>query len=285
MNEKFIPYIPNIEKETRIETIIEDLKKISDMNSLSGQEKELSNHLKNVLEGLGMKCSFDAKGNLWAESEDPKQKEILLCAHMDKVGPGKELSIDGDKLTGRLDNAIGLSVILQLARKGFRPSILFTVEEESQIEIEESGITTLKDRDLPDGIYNAGARYAAQKLAERENKPKISIVVDTTQMGKLNKGPIIYTSSGLKEPGKQFYFPSENLKNIAKIINPEKPNISYLEGNANDAIEFTFVPNLGVLAIEIPIENNHSDKEVANINDIRKASEILEKIITNADKI
>lgn len=284
MNFDLLP-IPTIEKEKKPETLIENLKKLSSIESLSGQEEEMRKYLKASLESFGMKCNVDGKGNLWGYSEDEVQNKILLCAHMDKVGPAKEASVDGTQLTGRLDNALGLSIILQLVSQGLRPSIVFTVEEESEIEVVKNGEIITEERELKDNLYNAGARFAAQELAIKKDKPKLVIVVDTTQMGKVDNGPIIYTSSGLKEPGKQFYFPAEKLKNVAKIINQGKPGISYLEGNDNDSIEFTFVPDLGVLAVEIPIENNHSSKEEASIEDIKKAGEILKKIIINADKI
>ena len=273
------------EAEKNMENLVEDLGTLSSTESLSGQETKIRNHLKGILDSLGLKCLVDEKGNLWVKSEDKNQKNILLCAHMDKVGAGKKAILEGNRLRGRLDDALGLSVILQLIKQGFRPSILFTVEEESKIEIEKDGKTSLEARKLPDNIYNAGARYAAEKLTNQSDKPKLIIVVDVTKMGQVGNGPIVYTSSGLKRPGKQFPFPQKMLKNIAKIINPSKSGISYLEGNANDSIEFTFVPEIGVLAIEIPVENNHTNNEEANFDDVEKAMNVLRRIIENADKI
>lgn len=273
------------EAEKSREDLIDDLKTLSSIESLSRQEAEKRNRLMEILNGLGLECSIDEKGNLWAESEDKNQKNILLCAHLDQVGAGKEVALEGDRLKGRLDDALGLSIILQLIKQGLRPSVLFTVEEESEIEIEKDGKILLKRRELPDGIYNAGARYAAEKLANQKDKPKVVIVVDVTRMGRVGDGPIVYTSSGLKRPGKQFHFPPEMLKNIFEIISPAKPGVSYLEGNANDSIEFTFVPGMGVLAVEIPVENNHTDHEEANLNDVEKAIKVLRRIIEDADRI
>lgn len=283
MKEKITP--SKVEAEKNLETLIEDLKELSSIDSLSGHETELRNRLKEILDGLDLKCSIDDKGNLWVESEDENQKDILLSAHMDKVGKGNKVILDGDRLKGRLDDTLGLSIILQLIRQGLKPSVLFTVEEESQIEVEKDGETHLEERRLPEGIYNAGARFAAEKLINQDKKPKLVIVVDVTQMGKVGNGPIVYTSSGLKKPGKQFYFPPELLKKVAKIINPDKPGVNYLEGNANDSIEFTFVPGIGVLAIEIPVENNHTNHEIASIDDVKKAVGVLSNIISNSDKI
>ena len=137
MNEK-LPS-SNIEAEKKLETLIQDLKELSIIDSLSGHEAEIRSHLKETLEGLGLRCSIDGKGNLWVESEDDGQKDILLSAHMDKVGKGKEVVVDGERLRGRLDDTLGLSIILQLIRQGLRPSALFTVEEESQTEVERDG--------------------------------------------------------------------------------------------------------------------------------------------------
>lgn len=270
------------EAEKNLEQLIKDLAELSSLDSFSGQEQNLRNRLRLILEGIGLDCFVDDKGNLWVESDNEEQKNILLSAHMDKVGQGNEVRVEGNRLTGRLDDALGLSIILSLIRQGLRPSVVFTVEEEAQIEVEKDGQRQLELRELPNGIYNAGARYVAEKLAEKNDKPKLVIVVDVTQMGKVGDGPIVYTSSGLKKPGKQFYFSPEMLKKVARVINPEKLGVSYLEGNANDSIEFTFVPGVGVLAVEVPVNNNHTSNEEADIKDVNKTVEILRKIITNA---
>lgn len=274
-----------IEQEKNLEALIGDLRELSSLDSFSGEEAVIRSRLSNMLESFGMDCSADDKGNLWAKSKDEHQGRILLSAHMDKVGRGEKVVLEKDRLKGRLDDALGLSVILQLIRQGLRPSILFTVEEESAREVEQGGQTRLEARTLPDGIYNAGARYAAEKLAAEIDKPKLIIVVDVTQMGKVGDGPIVYTSSGLKKPGKQFYFPPAMLKKVAKIVHPKKPGISYAEGNANDSIEFTFVPDVGVLTVEIPVENNHTPHEEASTEDVKKTIEVLRDIVSNADRL
>ncbi|MBI4087629.1 MAG: M20/M25/M40 family metallo-hydrolase [Candidatus Liptonbacteria bacterium] len=274
-----------IEQEKNLEALIGDLREFSSLDSFSGEEMAIRGRLKSILESLGMDCSVDDKGNLWAKSRDENQRRVLVCAHMDKVGRGEKAVLEKDRLRGRLDDALGLSIILQLIRKGLRPSVLFTVEEESEREVEQGGQTHLEARTLPDGVYNAGARYAAEKLAAETDKPKLIIVVDVTRMGNVGDGPIVYTSSGLKKPGKQFYFPAAMLKKIAKIIHPKKPGVSYAEGNANDSIEFTFVPDVGVLAVEIPVENNHTPHEEASIEDVEKSIEVLRSIVSNADQL
>ena len=111
------------------------------------------------------------------------------------------------------------------------------------------------------------------------------VFLDVTTIGKPGDGPTIYTSSGLHTPGKQFYFKPEVMKEIAKIVNPEHIGVRFVEGNANDSIEFTFVPGIGVTAVEVPIENAHSNNETTKVEDIEKALKVIRVILENAKQI
>lgn len=267
------------------EKFLNRLNDLSKIDSLSGQEEKLREYLMTFFTDLKIKHQVDAKGNLWVESDKPGEQDIMLCAHMDKVGPGTKIKKTAQEIQGRLDDALGMSLILQMYQEGYRPRALFTVEEESQTEIIEDGKPRLINRPLPDNIYNAGARHAADILYDQKQKPKVIIVLDVTGLKKPGQGPAVYTSSGLHRPGKQFPFDPKMLKKIAKIINPLKTGINYIEGNANDAIEFTFVPGIGTIAIEIPIANNHTDKEKANTCDIENALQIIRTLIKKNDLI
>ena len=272
------------EGEKSIGVLVNDIENLLSVESHSGQESELRDRLGQILKRFGCETKVDSKGNLWAESNDKEEGSIILNAHLDRVGPGT-IKRDKERLVGRLDDTLGISIILALLREGFRPSILFTVEEESAMEVIEDGIKKLKDRELPGGIYNAGARHAADELWASQNKPKLLITIDVTTLGKPGDGPAIYTSSGLHTPGKQFYFKPEIMKEIAKVVNPEHIGVRYVEGNANDSIEFTFVPDIGVTAVEVPIENPHSNEETAHIDDIEKTLKVIRVILEKAKQI
>lgn len=259
---------------------------LSETESLSGNENEIRTQIEEKLRQLGIETSVDEKGNLWVKSAGP-QGEFLLCAHMDKIGKGSRTRTEGSRITGRLDNALGISLILNLFREGYRPSALFTVEEESQREVinQEEGVELIS-RDLPGSIYNAGARHVADKMIdamfERSQIPKMVIVIDVSTIGKIDNGPLIYMS-GSSRTGGAFRFPSGPLKDTVKLLRRNDLQAHFIEGRANDAIEFSFVKGLGVLAIEIPIKNYHSPKEVASVSDIELSAKILRTILENPD--
>lgn len=52
-----------------------------------------------------------------------------------------------------------------------------------------------------------------------------------------------------------------------------------IHGGANDAIEFTFAKNVGVVTVQVPVENMHSTNELADLGDMRKAIAIIELIL------
>ncbi|MDD2757991.1 MAG: M20/M25/M40 family metallo-hydrolase [Patescibacteria group bacterium] len=270
-----------IEQEKHMEELIRNLDVLSSIDSFSTHEDEIRAYLKEILEKFEMKCEVDEKGNLWGESEKGKQKNILVSAHMDKVGAGNPVAHIGNRLKGRLDNALGLSIIIELLKNGLKPSVLFTVEEESDYEVVREGLPAFEERELPNGLYHAGARFAAEQLVKQLEKPSLAIVVDVTRMGKVGDGPIIYTSSGYKKPGTQSYFSPKILKKIAKIINPLGIGVSYQEGNPNDATEMASVPGMEILAVEIPVINNHTANEEADLGDVEKTIKILTSIIEN----
>ena len=238
----------------------EDLSLFSKTESLSGNEGQIRTVIENKLQELDIETSTDEKGNLWVRSA-------------------------GDKLVGRLDDALGINMILNLFKEGYKPSALFTVEEESQQEVVDSdGSIRLVNRKLPKNIYNAGARYAADKMIDGDTeKPKVVIVIDTTKLGRVGNGPLIYTSGSPTEKG-AFRFPSGTVKDMVKILREKNIEAHFIDGRANDAIEFSFVKDLGVLAIEIPINNYHSLQEETAISDIEMANRILKAILENPDK-
>ena len=112
------------------EDIRQELSVLSAMESLSTKEDNLRSYLVGRATEMGIETKVDEKGNLWFLS-DQSEGEIMLCAHMDKIGNGVEITVTGDQVSGRLDDALGMSVILSIFKEGLRPSALFTVQEES----------------------------------------------------------------------------------------------------------------------------------------------------------
>lgn len=82
----------------------EFLRKIVEIDSVSGNESELAEFLENELNGMGFETSIDEAGNVIARCGNRNSKDgkrILFCSHMDTV-PGKiPVRIENGKLFGR----------------------------------------------------------------------------------------------------------------------------------------------------------------------------------------
>jgi hypothetical protein len=198
--------IESLEK-VRLERIKQNLEVVSDIESLSGEEDKIRQYLQSKALEFGIETDIDRAGNVWFLSDSP-EGEVLLNAHMDKVGGTSRAIESNGKINGRLDNSLGISVILGLLQEEIRPSVVFTVEEESEREkISESGERSFVKRDLREGKYNFGARTAAEEIYEgKYKKPKLAITVDVSAAGMLGNGPLVYMSSSV------FRFPNEGVK-------------------------------------------------------------------------
>jgi len=266
------------EGEELFETALRFLRDLSSIESLSGQEDEIRKFLIKELRACGVDSNVDEAGNLWVDSSSP-EGEILLCAHMDKVGRGCELRAVGSRVRGRLDDAIGLSVILALIKNGLRPSVVFTVEEESDIETFAKGKRVMIKRKLTHGL-NYGAQTAAVKIDKGEKRsPKLTVVVDITKQQKPGTRPVIYSSS------KTFGFPIEPLKDVRRLLQGEGLKAIYQAGPANDSIEFSFLKDQGVITVEVPVDNYHTENEEAEKKDIVEALAIVKAIVRGHARI
>jgi len=248
-------------ESVRMKNILEELEIFSKMDSASGKEENIRNFLIEKIKNLGMETHVDEKGNLWVPSDYEKEGDFLLTAHMDKVGEGSELRQKDEMIEGRLDNAVSLAIIMALFKEGYRPSVLFTVEEEAETQTIENGKNKYAPRDLPDNIYNAGARHATVEMPNiLKNKPKLTINLDVSFVGE--SGVCIYKSS------MDFHFPKGPLKDINKILREKGISCNYVDGLANDSIEFSFNEEMGVISMGPHIENPHTPDEKALIEDV-----------------
>lgn len=253
---------------------------LSGIDSFSSKEDKLAGFLLDRAKEMGVEAKRDPKGNVWFLS-DSAEGEILLATHMDKVGAGVPIKVVDKEVTGRLDDALGMSIVLSLFEEGLRPSAVFTVEEESEEEfVSEDGSVKMRPRKIKDGIYNAGARYAAEEIFEgKKQNPKLVVTVDVSKMGKRGGGPMVYTSSG------SFRFPSEPLKDIKKILTEAGVSASFVGGPFNDSLEFTFEPLKGVVAIEVHVDNLHSSNEIADLQDVVMAQEAVRSIVAEHRRV
>lgn len=253
---------------------ISELEVLSRIGSPSRYEGGVRNHLRRRLGELGISSKEDEKGNLMVSSESP-EGEVLLSAHMDKIGRGSEVRVEGEKVVGRLDDAFGLSLIMEVLREGMRPSVLFTVEEESSREmIDTEGKRVEYERPLVGRVYNAGARSAMEAIGKgNERKPKLMIFVDTAAHDQIGKGVLISKSS------LDFPFPIESMKSMAEILRNDRISVRYWDAGATDAIEASFLPDQPVVLVQVATENYHTDHEGANKKDILDAIEVVTTLI------
>jgi putative aminopeptidase FrvX len=267
--------------------VVEEISRLAAIDSFSTQEQAVRDVLEARGHEFGLETKIDEKGNLWFLSEKP-EGEILLCAHMDKVGPGTEITREGDNITGRLDDAVGLGIILSVLKDGHFPSVLFTVQEESELEIVgDDGQTKVISRELEGGIHNAGARFATDNLFDGVPlNPKLIITIDVSKSGRVGLGPFLYLSYSTRD-GHYFRNPKETSKNMHQILREAGVGIRCLDGGVMDGVEFTWLPKVGVntTGIGIPVDNIHTSQEVANIRDIDNATRAIEAVISNRDKL
>jgi LysW-gamma-L-lysine carboxypeptidase len=82
------------------EYAVDLLKRMVEIYSPSGEEKEISSFLHDEMEKIGFSVRFDRAGNVIGEYEGTHPK-VLLCGHMDTVPGLIPLRVDNDTLYGR----------------------------------------------------------------------------------------------------------------------------------------------------------------------------------------
>lgn len=255
--ENFSEY-KKIESESELETkIFRDLNFLSGMESLPGKEELVREFLIKEAEKLNIESEVDQIGNLYFKS-DKKEGSLMLCAHMDKIGEAKKAVLSGGDVCGRLDDALGISMILNALKKGFRPSVLFTVQEE------------------PGGY---GSRYAGERIYRQEVlKPQMILVLDVSALLKQGDGPIVYTESG------GVRFPSKVIDLLKEIFADQNQRANFIRGFPNDSAVLGRLPNQNIATLQVHVDNMHTQMEIAKISDIEEAMNALEIIIKNSGR-
>jgi putative aminopeptidase FrvX len=193
---------------------------------------------------------------------DGRQKLPEVKAIYAQTWPKLTVHDDG-KMTGKLDDALGLGIITHLMRSVDPkdiPDILtvFTVGE-------EHGFT--------------GARYASQSISNFLKEPSRGIVIDTTAYGELGAGAAIYSTCGgvLFNPDfvSQVYDLGVKNKIPCAIVKPHTVNDSSIFEN--------MLRSTSMLAIEPPIEGIHSGLETTTEHDVIATYKLLEAYLTQGD--
>ncbi len=126
------------------ERLIDSFIKLVQIDSESGEEREIIDYLQSELRNLIFKCEIDKTGNLIASNGS--KPVVALTAHVDTVKPGKDIKpiitkdglikTDGSTILGA-DDKTGVASILEILRtlnennKSVQLEIIFTVQEET----------------------------------------------------------------------------------------------------------------------------------------------------------
>lgn len=226
-----------------MEHIFDYIQKIAKLPSIHPHEEPVRSFIKNELKGLGKMCKIDEFGNLYLLS----QKKIVLSAHMDKQAPPNYVNQD-DKIQGKLDDAIGIAIILTLA-ENLDFNAFFSVGEEVDL---------------------LGSQFALDNglLPEVEK----AIVIDTSPRGTLGKGPIFYTSFNEISPSVNYL--NEIIQSAKEIGITLQP----MDGSINDGVNL--IKKISdTIALEPHIENFHTSEEICLKNDVIDVYRVVERYL------
>jgi tripeptide aminopeptidase len=140
-----------ISRDRLVSTFLE----LVQIDSLSGQEEEIARHLTAKLRDLGLIVEHDSTGNVIGRLAGEGQS-ILLCAHMDTVGPGRGvkpvitngvITSDGTTILGA-DDKSGVAVILEVLQVLAEQDLPHPLLEVALTVSEEQGLEGAKGLDL-----------------------------------------------------------------------------------------------------------------------------------------
>lgn len=221
-----------------------------------------------------------------------KGRLIALTAHLDKIdhfdeSDKKELDFDneGEKMTGLLDDAVGVGVILSLmqqyhSHEFFDIYLLFSeCEEGLSLRKNREKLNTHADTLTP----MIGSERISNYLIQNEIAPDIVVTVDVTPKFEGSEGIAVYDTFWT---GKN-YKPSEQLtektRSVTDYFRRRDVNILFSH-NMNDYINYGMILNahfnkqekeIVSIAIEPAVYPIHTHNESVYINDIRKIEELL----------
>jgi hypothetical protein len=290
-----------ITEAEKLRSILRHIARLSNIDSYSEKENKVREYLINQAKRLNIPYQIDDIGNVWFKPTDKKteQKKILFCAHMDKVGPGTPLKDIGDMVEGRLDNAFGMGLILSLYEKGYRPTTVFTVQEEAEVHFQGKMKIRKTDLEKPptkrQRDFSLGARRALVDIYEgKHDKPYLVVNVDGSGLGQfkgIKKYENVLKRTYPVKPGMgiisyvshdNYHLLNAPLKIFQILAKRHNIPVIYKHGVSNDALEFSF-SGLHVLNILIAIENIHTEKEKISKKDLLIARKALKLILRNAE--
>ncbi len=205
----------------------------------------------------------------------------------------KELTVDDEHVKGKLDDALGISLILDVLKN--------TDPEDTP------SILALLTNGEEDGLK--GAKYCVEQHLLKEYNPDKIIVLDVTRTQKLGKGIVLYAQCGHNYEHEEFFpgvkrsfgcFTSYDsssdsfVKTAAHTRTKSMPFVIELERFAfknkysilttkaitNDSMIFGALTEIPTVALEVPIDDMHSRAEKCALSDIEMMRKFLKEYLT-----
>ncbi len=274
-----------------MEQLLSILRNIAVIPSFSSYEEHLHPAVKALLEPV-----TDAEWHTVPENNlivsvpgNPNRRPVALSSHLDKINhfgsnppPLLPYRQESNRVTGQLDDAVGLAICIALARVSHRfhfpPLILLFSEMEESFGLKHH----------PHLLKNGGSGYWHGMGAERishfllKNKmiPSAVITVDTTPLFQGKNGLALYSAHWQftgQMPGEKENKQTERIRKEFLTLDPE----IILSNNTNDYLHYGVEMNrdkrLGIpsLAIEPAIFPYHQKNESVFLVDIERVFEIL----------
>jgi len=226
-----------------MKNLFKKIKRLALLSSIYPNEDPVREFIETELENLNKDYILDEFGNLYISSTS----DILLSAHMDKQEAPNFKDL-GDEIQGKLDDAVGIGIILTLAEK-FDFHAFFTVGEEVGLLGSEFA---LENELIPDACK--------------------AIIVDTSSLGEMGKGPIFYKSFGSNLPSVEY------INEIYSSAKSAGVTLQPFKGVINDGVNIIkAIPN--TIALEPHIDNFHTSYEISAKKDIEDTYKVLEHIL------
>lgn len=142
-----------------MKTLVQVFKTLAEIDSVSGDEKKISDFIVKYLKDLGLGPVQDKFNNIYVRVGDQPNPK-LLCAHMDTVEPGRGVKVieengilksDGSTIIGG-DNKASVALILYTLtkllneNKPINVELLFTVREETDSGVSQFNTDILQSK-------------------------------------------------------------------------------------------------------------------------------------------
>ncbi len=274
-----------------MERLVTLIREIAVVPSFSSYEERIHDLVLTQMKQFpGVECLRVPDNNLvFTVPGDEKREPVALTAHLDKInhfGPSPPdklpFSSDEERLTGQLDNAVGLALSMALAEaatvRSFPPlMLLFSEMEESFGLNNHPHLLKNNGEGLHHGI---GAERISQFLIRENQLPAAVITLDTTPLFKGKPGVALY-SGHWEFTGQE---PSEKERERTAKVRDEftsiDPNL-LLSNNTNDYLHYGAELNrnrfeaIPSLALEPAIFPYHQKNESVFIQDIERVYRIM----------